>query len=103
MKSFADGAPLRLVLRWEPQVTYSDLQMWESVLANDVDTPEVREVLGHFNRYEIAGDEIAFFMHTSKRRIEVSRLMRTDKDWKRFKHKYPEARVEWAEDVESKS
>lgn len=100
MKAFDDGAPVRLTLPWEPPVGYTDLTMWESMLANDVDTPEVRNVLGAFNRYQIAEDRISFFMHPDKRRLAIKRLMKTDKGWNRFQRKYPELRVEWAEDLE---
>ena len=93
---------MRLVLPWDPPVTYRDLQMWESALANDVDTPQVREVLGAFDYREVVGREIHFFMHTKKRRLEVKRLMQHDRGWRRFVERYPEARVEWAEDVEEK-
>jgi hypothetical protein len=99
MKAFEGGAPVRLVLPWMPPVTYEDTTLWESVLANDVDTPEVRNVLGHFDQCEIVGDEIHFFMFTTRRRSDLKKLMRLDKDWRRFVKDYPDLRIEWAEDV----
>ena len=99
MKAFKDGAPVRLVLPWEPPVHYENEADWESVLANDIDTPGIRNVLGHFDRYEVKDREIHFYMHTTRRRLELKKLMRDDKHWKRFVQRYPELKVEWAEDV----
>lgn len=99
MKTFEDGAPVRLVLPWAPPVHYENEDDWISVLANDVDTVEVREMLGHFDRYKVAGNEIHFFMHTTKRRSELKKLMRHDKGWRRFAEAYPDLRIDWAEDT----
>lgn len=99
MKEFKGGTPLRLVLHWEPPVTYEDPSDWENVLANRVDTPEVREVLGHFDEWEIRGSEIYFYMHTTKRRSELKKMMRHNKGWLAFVRENPNARWEWAEEV----
>lgn len=99
MKTFEDGAPVRLVLPWMPPVQYKEPRDWASVLSDDVDTWEVREVLGHFDRYQITSDEIHFFMHTKRRKAEVKKMMRQDDGWRRFAKAHPDLRVEWAEDA----
>ena len=99
MKTFEDDAPVRLVLPWEPPVRYENPRDWISVLANDVDTGQVREILGAYNRYRVVGSEIHFFMHTTKRKSELKKLMRHDKGWGAFAEAHPELRIEWAEDV----
>lgn len=99
MITFEDGAPVRLVLPWAPPVRYKDERDWISVLANDVDTWQVREVLGHFNRYKVVGQEIHFFMHTTRRRSDLKKFMRHHDGWRRFSETHPEYRIEWAEDV----
>lgn len=99
MKTFEDGTPVRLVLPWAPPVRYQEPRDWASVLSNDVDTWQVREILGHFDRYKITDTEIHFFMHTKRRKSEIAKMMRDDAGWPRFAKTHPDLKIEWAEDV----
>jgi hypothetical protein len=99
MRVFKDNAPLRLVLPWEPPVRYEDPMRWAATLADNLDYAALRDVIGHFNLYEIKGTEIHFYMHPAKRPLELKKLMRNDKTWRRFMETYPDAKIEWAEDV----
>lgn len=100
MKSFKDGAPLRLALPWEPPVQYEDPRMWAVTLADNLDCAGVRDLIGHFDQYEITGNEIHFFMHPTRRRAEIDRLVRRrDKSWLNVLEVHPEAKLCWAEDL----
>lgn len=100
MKTFARGAPARLVLPWEPPVRYDDPNRWAAALADNLDCEFVRDLVGHFDFYERGPQTISFYVHPRKRRTDIQRSMRRDKAWRTFFMSYPGAKLEWAEDFE---
>lgn len=93
-------AQLRLSLEWMPPVTCAEPEfVWTHEMGNRVDDAGLYHLF-HYNRYEVKGDRIYFFMHTKERIPKLKRMLKNDAAWKSFVKTYPDAKLEFAEDIE---
>jgi hypothetical protein len=98
MKTFPGGAPLRLSLPWEPPVHYEYPNEWAFTIATTIDDAKLYDYFWN-DRYERVGDRIYFYLRTEKRKNQLKKELRNDSSWKAFLERFPEAKLEWAEDV----
>jgi hypothetical protein len=98
MRVFPGGAPLRLSLPWEPPVHYEQPREWAFVIATTLDDAKLYEYFWN-DRYEWIGDRVVFYLQTTMRKNELKKALRNDGNWKRFLQRFPEAQLEWAEDI----
>jgi len=98
MKTFPGGAPLRLSLPWEPPVHYEQPRLWASDIATMIDDAKLYEYFWN-DRYEWIEDRVVFYLQTKKRKNELTKALRNDANWKALVRRFPEARLEWADDV----
>jgi hypothetical protein len=95
------GAQLRLSMEWMPPVTCKEPEFdWFHQMGNRVDDANLYHLFS-FNRSEVKGDRIFFYMHTEHRIPKLKRLLKADPVWKAFVKEYPEAKLEFAEDIEA--
>ncbi len=94
------GAQLRLSLERMPPVTCAEPMFdWFHQMGNRVDDANLYHLF-HYNQSEVRGDRIYFFMHTKLRIPKLKRQLKTDAAWKAFAREYPDAKLEFAEDIE---
>lgn len=95
-----DGAQLRLSMEWMPPVTCKEPEFeWFHEMGNRVDDALLYHLF-HYDRSEVKGDRIFFYMHTKHRTTKLKRLLRDDPIWKKFLRSYPDAELEFAEEIE---
>jgi hypothetical protein len=98
VKEFAPGQPVRLVLPWMPPVSYENPLEWVGTLRNSIDDSHVLDSHA-VGKHEFQGDEIAIYLSSDMRKNEFMKRSRQDKSWDKFLRRFPEARLEWADDV----
>lgn len=95
-----DGAQVRLSLEWMPPVTCADPKSdWFHQMGNRVDDAKLNHLF-HFNQSEVKGGRIYFYMKTDLRISKLKRMLKSDPAWKAFTRLYPDAELEFAEDIE---
>lgn len=94
-----DGAQLRLSMEWMPPVTCADpMSDWFHQMGNRVDDANLYHLFS-YNRSEVIGNRIFFYMHTMHGMPKLKRLLKRDEAWNRFLREY-DAKLEFAEDIE---
>jgi hypothetical protein len=95
-----DGAQLRLSLEWMPPLTCLEPEFqWTHEMGNRIDDAQLGHLF-HYNKYEVEGDRIYFYMRTELATPKLKRLLKSDVAWKSFLKRYPDAKLEFAEDIE---
>jgi len=97
VKRFGEREPVRIVLPWMPPVTYENPLAWIGTLYNWIDDAHILDF--YATRSEFIGDKIAIYVHSERRKNEATKLLRRDKNWAAFSRRFPEAKLEWADDV----